>query len=618
MIKTIHFLYLEAHPEDVTRFRESLAHEHLPCEVTWVRGTEAFESALAGAWRYDLIFVEAQLQTEALLAAARLSCPEVPVILMAAGLDEAQLVAYLKQGARDYLLKPGLARLGPVLRRALEEVRMAAARSAAEASSQRAVALLRATLEATSEGVLVVDLAGKITSYNRKFMTLCGIPEYVMAPMELERVLQFLLDQFLDPEAFLAEVRLLGAQPDRESFGLLAFKNDLVLEEHSRPHQIDHRAVGRIYTFSDVTAREQARQRNAGLGSEAQQLLEATAAGGVVPWCLTEDNLLVAEQIKTVLGLAGQDLPRDLVELEALIHPEELDRFRLALEQPQLGTFELRMRKGHGWIWTRWFLKRDRVAGYRGVFLDISAQRRQEETFAEQRRAQGMAALAENSTRILETLLKAAQSPLDQLRREAALAGPQQTALQIAVDNLDGMALLLTELETALRCHPDPGAGLDLRVMANTLVAEASKTLGAGITLKVDLAPGLPSLFMSDQHLQQVIRCLLGNAKEAQQGSGTIRLRIGTGQGKATCAGCEGCLSLEVEDHGPGIPAAVQSRMFEPFFTTRKGANGLGLTLVRSIVDSYQGSIQVDSVAGRGTTMRVLLPAVSVALSAAI
>ena len=96
MIKTIHFLYLEAHPEDVTRFRESLAHEHLPCEVTWVRGTEAFESALAGAWRYDLIFVEAQLQTEALLAAARLSCPEVPVILMAAGLDEAQLVAYLK------------------------------------------------------------------------------------------------------------------------------------------------------------------------------------------------------------------------------------------------------------------------------------------------------------------------------------------------------------------------------------------------------------------------------------------------------------------------------------------------------------------------------------------
>jgi signal transduction histidine kinase len=607
------FLYLEDSQEDLELLAETLKAEYIPCDVTWVNGKDAFKSALSGGWGFDLIFADyflPDITGDEALSLARTLCPDVPFIFLSGSMGEEKAVECLRNGATDYVLKTNLSRLAPVVRRAIEEARMGTARREAEAATNRVVSLLRATLESTAEGILVVDLAGKVSTYNRKFMSLCGIPDYVMAPMDMERVLQFLLDQFHDPEAFLAEARLLGSQPERESFGMLTLKGERVLEERSRPHRIGNQTVGRVYSFHDVTEREKHNDLLTGLAHNRQRLLEATGAGGVVPWCLSEDSLLLSDAAERVLGVHAGALPRDLPDLMAIIHSEELDRFRQALERPMPGFFDLRLRKGDGtWIWTRWTLERDPSAGYRGIFMDITDHHRKEEGFASRRRSQGMAWMAENSARILDGLLKQAEGPLRRLPEAGALSKAQEDQRQACASALDRMKGFLAQLTSAVLCTPDTSRARELKGFLADFQPLAEDLLGPDLKLRIETAPGLPALTVAPEHLRQMLLPLLRNAREAQAGAGIVLLRFAQGKSHPPCADCGGCVCVEVIDSGPGLPPSVEARMLDPFFTTKGEAYGLGLSVVRTMIDSYKGTLEVANTPIRGTTIRLHLPA---------
>jgi two-component system cell cycle sensor histidine kinase/response regulator CckA len=135
------------------------------------------------------------------------------------------------------------------------------------------------------------------------------------------------------------------------------------------------------------------------------------------------------------------------------------------------------------------------------------------------------------------------------------------------------------------------------------------------------LPAGLPLASVDAGQMRQLIFNLVLNAAEACSGAGgTIEIRVGEQEvSPASPADARYGLELrkgphvyfEVRDTGRGMPPEVQARMFEPFFSTKFMGRGLGLAAVLGIVKGHGGAIEVQSQLGRGTTVRVLLPAVA-------
>jgi PAS domain S-box-containing protein len=119
---------------------------------------------------------------------------------------------------------------------------------------KQSVSLLRATLDATADGILVVDTNGIIVDYNTRFTELWQLPEDILATREDRRALEYVLDQLKNPQAFLVTVEELYANPGAESFDVLEFKDGRVFERSSKAQVIENTAVGRVWSFRDVTS----------------------------------------------------------------------------------------------------------------------------------------------------------------------------------------------------------------------------------------------------------------------------------------------------------------------------------------------------------------------------
>jgi signal transduction histidine kinase len=125
---------------------------------------------------------------------------------------------------------------------------------------EKTVSLLRGTLESTADGILVVNNEGKIESFNQRFIELWRIPESIIASRDDNRALAFVLDQLKKPDEFLSKVRELYSDPDAESFDVLEFKDERFFERYSRPQKIGEKSVGRVWSFRDITKRQQAEE----------------------------------------------------------------------------------------------------------------------------------------------------------------------------------------------------------------------------------------------------------------------------------------------------------------------------------------------------------------------
>jgi signal transduction histidine kinase len=145
------------------------------------------------------------------------------------------------------------------------------------------------------------------------------------------------------------------------------------------------------------------------------------------------------------------------------------------------------------------------------------------------------------------------------------------------------------------------------QLVSRTIDLQKISLAAERVTVEVDLDEALPFVLGDSGQLQQVLMNLIGNARQAieQRGTGgTIRLRTKCGESGR-------CAQLEVSDDGPGIPQAIVSRIFDPFFATKPAGigTGLGLAIVLGVVREHAGKMKVASPPGGGAIFSVEFPA---------
>jgi PAS domain S-box-containing protein len=118
------------------------------------------------------------------------------------------------------------------------------------------VSLLKATLESTEDGLLVVNSSGKIVQFNQKFIEMWRISDEIMKDGEDNKALEYVKNQLINPETFLRNVEHLYSEPDSTSSDLLEFNDGRIFERYSQPQKINGTSVGRVWSFRDITRKK--------------------------------------------------------------------------------------------------------------------------------------------------------------------------------------------------------------------------------------------------------------------------------------------------------------------------------------------------------------------------
>ncbi len=182
------------------------------------------------------------------------------------------------------------------------------------------------------------------------------------------------------------------------------------------------------------------------------------------------------------------------------------------------------------------------------------------------------------------------QPDADVLKRGTSTIVNQVTAMKRMVDDFRDYA----------RVPPARLSPLALNTLVEEVAALYGSEAGTG-GIQLSLRPGLPLIEGDATQLRQVIHNLLVNSQDALAGRVDARIQVRTELVEIEEANTKArAVRLAVEDNGPGFPANILRRAFEPYVTSKSGGTGLGLAMVKKIVDEHGARIEVVNRGGAG------------------
>ncbi len=429
-----------------------------------------------------------------------------------------------------------------------------------EDALEQTLSQLRATLESTGNGILVVDWHGQITSMNRLFSKMWEIPDALLAERNDAAILAFLVDHVVESD--VCRARLQEVVDNRETEDLFHLKDGRVFECRSRPQYLGESIIGRVFGYNDITERQRA----------AEALRES----------------------------------RDQLEARVLERTADLQRANASLQLEKLHQDKLISRLGEA---QNQLLQSEKMASIGVLAAGVAHEINNPVGFVNsnvgtlQSYVRDMLKLLAAYERIEDGMEEGSRRDIGQLKQEIDLdflRGDIENLLSESLDGLNRVKRIVQDLKDF--SHVDDSEkhwasledGLDstLNVVWNELKYKVEVIKDYG---------GIPQIECFASQLNQVFMNLLMNAGHAIEERGQITIRTRHDEDNVW---------VEVQDTGKGIQPEHMSRIFEPFFTTKpvgKGT-GLGLSLSYGIVQKHDGRIDVDSTVGKGTTCRVVLP----------
>ena len=177
---------------------------------------------------------------------------------------------------------------------------------------------------------------------------------------------------------------------------------------------------------------------------------------------------------------------------------------------------------------------------------------------------------------------------------------PLSPVLESCVDTILSQVRLLRQISAEFSSFASSPVARRAPVALNDVVEEVLQPYRAapprGVTIETQLAADLPLLQLDRTLVARALVNVIENALHAMPGGGTLAVRTLVHGGLT---------ELEVADTGVGMDEEARARLFEPYFSTKASGTGLGLTIAKRNVELNGGSIEVASVPGRGTTVRV-------------
>jgi two-component system sensor histidine kinase PilS (NtrC family) len=247
------------------------------------------------------------------------------------------------------------------------------------------------------------------------------------------------------------------------------------------------------------------------------------------------------------------------------------------------------------------------------TFQDVTEQRRREREAQSERRLAAIGQMAAGIAHEIRNPLASMTGAVQVLRRELALTDEQARLMDIVVRESERLDETIQNFLAYARPGPRVLQRVDLRRVVSdtaTLVAHSPERHPEHRIEPVPPGPEVPVLG-DEAQLRQVVWNLASNALRAMPRGGTLAMA-------AQPADEAGRAAIVVRDEGIGIAPEDLDRVFEPFRSGFPGGSGLGLAIVHRIVTDLGGTIELDSAAGSGTTVRVLIPAAPPAGAAAM
>jgi PAS domain S-box-containing protein len=483
---------------------------------------------------------------------------------------------------------------------------------------ERLLSLLKATIEATADGILVVDRDRKVVIHNRRFSSLWRIPAELADCGEEAPLLAHARDQVENPDEFVHGVEEAYANPEAESIGLVRCIDGRIFERYSGPQRIGDAIVGRVWSFSDISERERL-LRSALFLSDATRLLES----------LDVEPALDAVA-RTAIPYMGDGCAIDVFSVGG---PRRVVAISRDPKTPMSAELPPTVLGGHSLIYQLGsisylgvpLMMKDSLVG--AITFSASPHRRYQPRDVEiAEELARRAALALENARLYRRAQEALAAR-DELLSVAAheIRGPI-TAIHVAAQAIrkgrarpESLAKLLELIEREdRRLAQFVDELLDVGRIHDGRLRFQYETVSLGEVVR-DVATRLdPDLIRSGSslslvteapvvgtwdrfRLEQVVNNLVSNA-----------IKFGLGRPiEITTRARDGRAFLIVEDHGIGIEPDVLPRLFKPFergvSDRHYGGLGLGLHIVKTIVEAMGGSVKVESNPGKGAIFTVEL-----------